>query len=81
LHLPVIGVLLTLWPMDDSAPMLSLGLSTVVTIAFTVAAVAGAILLWVILRPVPGLFIAPWRGEGANTRPLPDVPAVKVPTS
>ena len=81
LHLPVIGVLLTLWPMDDSAPMLSLGLSTVVTIAFTVAAVAGAILLWVILRPVPGLFIAPWRGEGANTRPLPDVPAGKVPTS
>lgn len=34
LHLPVIGVLLTLWPMDDSAPMLSLGLSAVVTIAF-----------------------------------------------
>ncbi|HIW91042.1 MAG TPA: acyltransferase [Candidatus Corynebacterium avicola] len=74
LHFPVIGVLFMLWPMDDSSSTLSAPQSAVVTVAFTVAAVAGAFLLWWLLRPVPGLFISPWRGEGANTRPMRPAP-------
>ncbi|MGP9724423.1 acyltransferase family protein [Corynebacterium sp. AOP40-9SA-29] len=65
LHLPVIGVLLTVDPQLTSTPLTAAG----GTVVLTVLTVAGTLLVWRVLRPVPGLFIAPWPGEGANTRP------------
>jgi uncharacterized membrane protein YcfT len=68
LHLPVLGVLLTYDPgFAPSPPTAVTG-----TVFLTVLTVAGALVVWRVLRPVPGLFTAPWRGEGTNTRPARD---------
>ncbi|WP_420099010.1 acyltransferase family protein [Corynebacterium sp.] len=65
LHLPVLGVLLAYDPDLTSTPVTA----AAGTLVLTVLTVAGTLVVWRILRPVPGLFIAPWPGEGANTRP------------
>lgn len=66
IHLPVIGVLLAWGPDREASP----AFSAAATVILTLLAVAGSLLVWRILRPIPGMFIAPWRGEGANTRPI-----------
>lgn len=65
LHLPVLGVLLTYDPGVPSTPLTA----AAGTVVLTVLTVAGTLLVWRVLRPLPGLFIAPWPGEGANTLP------------
>ncbi|MGJ0183650.1 acyltransferase family protein [Corynebacterium glyciniphilum] len=74
LHLPVLGVLLVYDPGLTSSPVTA----TAGTLVLTVLTVGGTLVLWRILRPVPGLFIAPWPGEGANTRPSRLVAAATV---
>lgn len=64
LHIPVIGVLLSIDP--------GIGMTTVTavvgTVVLTILAVVGSLAIWRVLRPIPGLFTAPWTGDGANTR-------------
>ncbi|MGO3362174.1 MAG: acyltransferase family protein [Corynebacterium sp.] len=68
LHMPVIGILLAVEPSVDS----SVAVAALGTLLMTALAVAGSLLVWRIVRPVPGLFIAPWPGEGVNTLPMRD---------
>lgn len=66
LHLPVLGVLLAYDPGLTSSPVTA----AAGTLVLTFLTVCGTLAVWRILRPVPGLFIAPWPGEGANTLPV-----------
>lgn len=64
LHIPVIGLLLSV----DPGISMTTVTAVVGTLLLTVLAVAGSLAIWRILRPIPGLFTAPWTGDGANTR-------------
>lgn len=64
LHMPVIGLLIAYDPDIASTPVTA----AAGTLVLTVLTVAGTLVIWRIIRPVPGLFTAPWTGEGANTR-------------
>lgn len=64
LHVPLLGVLYSIDVDLPANPAVSIG----VPLLFTALAVAGSLAIWRVLRPVPGLFTAPWTGDGANTR-------------
>ena len=64
LHVPLLGVLYSIDVDLPANPAVSIG----VPLLLTVLAVAGSLAIWRILRPIPGLFTAPWTGDGANTR-------------
>lgn len=64
LHVPIIGLIYSLDLGLPSTALVAIG----VPLATTVLAVAGSLAVWRLLRPIPGVFTAPWTGEGANTR-------------
>lgn len=64
LHVPLLGVL---YSIDVSLPA-NAAVSIGVPLLLTILAVAGSLAIWRVLRPIPGLFTAPWTGDGANTR-------------
>lgn len=64
LHVPVLGLIYSLDLGLPANAVVQIG----VPLLATVGAVAGSLAIWRLLRPVPGLFMAPWTGEGANTR-------------
>lgn len=64
LHIPLLGVFYSVdldlpatTPVAVGVPLLGTALTVVV-----------ALLIWRVIRGIPGVFIAPWTGEGANTR-------------
>jgi len=64
LHVPLLGVLYSIDVDLHANPAVSIG----VPLLFTALAVVGSLAIWRVLRPIPGLFTAPWTGDGANTR-------------
>ena len=64
LHVPLLGVLYSIDVDLPANPAVSIG----VPLLFTALAVVGSLAIWRVLRPIPGLFTAPWTGDGANTR-------------
>jgi uncharacterized membrane protein YcfT len=64
IHVPIIGVI---YSFDIALPHTAV-VSIGVPLLTTVLAVAGSLFVWRIIRDVPGVFSAPWTGEGANTR-------------
>jgi uncharacterized membrane protein YcfT len=64
LHVPLLGVF---YSIDVNLPE-NAAVSVGVPLLFTALAIAGSLAIWRVLRPVPGLFTAPWTGDGANTR-------------
>ncbi|MEY8565658.1 acyltransferase [Corynebacteriaceae bacterium 7-707] len=67
LHVPLLGALYSLDLGLPSTAAVAVG----VPLLCTSLAVAGALAIWRITRAVPGVYIAPWTGEGANTRNAP----------
>lgn len=64
LHVPLLGVLYSIDVDLPANPAVSIG----VPLLFTALVVVGSLAIWRVLRPIPGLFTAPWTGDGANTR-------------
>jgi uncharacterized membrane protein YcfT len=64
LHVPMLGLIYSL---DLGLPA-NAAVQIGVPLLATVGAVALSLAVWRVFRPVPGLFVAPWTGEGANTR-------------
>ncbi|HIW91040.1 MAG TPA: acyltransferase family protein [Candidatus Corynebacterium avicola] len=67
LHVPVIGLIYSLDLGLPSSPLVAIG----VPLLTTVLAVIMSLAIWRALRVIPGVFTAPWTGEGANTRNVP----------
>lgn len=64
MHVPFVGILYSVDLDLPANPAVSVG----APLAISALAVAGSLGLWRILRTVPGLYTAPWTGDGANTR-------------
>lgn len=64
LHVPLLGLIYSLDLGLPSTAAVAVGAPLVAT----ALAVAGALLIWRVIRGIPGVFMAPWTGEGANTR-------------
>lgn len=71
LHVPLLGAVYSLGLGLPSTAVVAVG----VPVLCTVLAVAGALLIWRVTRRVPGIYIAPWTGDGANTRNIPTTPS------
>ena len=77
LHIPIIGLLYGFGP---NWPTGSLVVQFGVPLAASAIAVVGSVALETPLRKVPGVFTAPWRGDGPQTLPLRR-PASQVPAT
>ncbi|OLT52703.1 hypothetical protein BJF89_04340 [Corynebacterium sp. CNJ-954] len=70
LHVPLLGALYSLDLGLPSTAVVAVG----VPVLSTVLAVAAALLIWRVTRRIPGIYTAPWTGDGANTRNAPTAP-------
>lgn len=66
-HIPVIGLIYAYTPeLPTDSLLVQIGYPLLVG-AISIAVALG---LWKLLQNVPGIFVAPWRGEGIQTLPL-----------
>lgn len=64
LHVPIIGLVYSIDLDLPANPVTGIG----IPLLATVVAVLGALAIWRVTRSAPGVFTAPWTGDGANTR-------------